>query len=77
MSLTRPVLLIGLAAALALFLAASLAAAAWLVFVPRRPMPDGPQAVGRAELVLRDSSGKPLPVTIWYPAAGPAGRAPV
>lgn len=69
MSLARLVLLVGFAA--------FLAAAVWLVFVPRRPMPQGPHGIGRSELVLRDSSGKPLPVAIWYPGATPAGRAPV
>lgn len=65
----RALVLLGLVAAMAL--------GAWLAFVPRRPMPDGPQGVGRAELVLRDSADKPLPVTVWYPAAPPAGRRPI
>ena len=41
--------------------------AGWLVFMPRRPSPTGPQAVGRMEVVLRDSGGQALPVTVWYP----------
>lgn len=69
MSLTRLIVLLGLVAAVA--------AAGWLAFVPRRPMPDGPHGVGRSELVLRDPADKPLPVTVWYPAASPAGRSPV
>jgi dienelactone hydrolase len=68
-SLTRQLVLLGLVAAVV--------AGGWLVFVPRRPTPDGPQRVERAELVLHDSAGKPLPVTIWYPAIAPAGGAPV
>jgi len=68
-SLTRLLVLLGLVAAVA--------AGGWLAFVPRRPMPDGPHAVGRSEVLLRDSSDKPLPVTIWYPAASPSGRRPV
>ena len=43
------------------------APAGWLVFMPRRPSPTGPQAVGRMEVVLRDSGGRSLPVTVWYP----------
>jgi dienelactone hydrolase len=58
-------------------LAAFLVAAGWLVFVPFRPISHGPHGVGRSEVVLRDSSGKPLPIAIWYPAATPAGRAAV
>ncbi|CAN5544566.1 alpha/beta hydrolase [soil metagenome] len=69
MSLTRLLVLLGLVAAVA--------AGGWLAFVPRRPMPDGPYAVGRSELLLRDSSDKPLPVALWYPAASPAGRGQV
>jgi dienelactone hydrolase len=45
------------------------ALAGWLVFMPRRPSPTGPQAVGRMEVVLRDSAGQALPVTVWYPEA--------
>ena len=41
--------------------------AGWLVLMPRRPSPTGPQTVGRMELVLRDSDGRALPVTVWYP----------
>jgi dienelactone hydrolase len=39
-----------------------------LVFVPRRPSPTGPQAVGQMEVVLREPAGRSLPVTVWYPA---------
>lgn len=67
MSLTRQLLLLGLVVAVA--------AGGWFVFVPRRPAPDGPQRVERSDVVMRDSSGKPLPVTIWYPAISAAGRA--
>ncbi len=41
--------------------------AVWLVFMPHRPAPAGPQAVSRIEVVLRDSAGRALPVTVWYP----------
>ena len=41
--------------------------AVWLVFMPHRPAPAGTQAVGRIEVVLRDSAGRALPVTVWYP----------
>jgi dienelactone hydrolase len=44
-----------------------IALAGWLVFIPHRPSPTGPQAVGRMEVVLRDSGGRALPVTVWYP----------
>ena len=43
-----------------------------LIFVPRRPSPSGPQAVGRLEVVLQDSRGRSLPTTVWYPAAASA-----
>lgn len=65
----RQLLLLGLVVAVA--------AGGWLLFVPRRPVPDGPLGVARFELVLRDSSGRPLPVTIWQPAEAPADRGPV
>lgn len=39
-----------------------------LVFVPRRPSPTGPHSVNRIEVALRDSGGRSLPVTVWYPA---------
>lgn len=39
-----------------------------LVFLPRRPSPTGPQAVGQMEVVLREPGGRSLPVTVWYPA---------
>jgi len=59
---------------LLLIVGLGLAAAAWFVFVPRRPLPSGPKAVGQTELVLQDSGGQPVPVTIWYPAttSGPS-----
>jgi dienelactone hydrolase len=41
--------------------------AGWLVFMPSRPSPTGPQAVGRMDVVLRHSGGRALPVTVWYP----------
>ena len=44
-----------------------------LLFVPRRPSPAGPQAVGRMDATLQESGGRKLPVTIWYPAAGRQG----
>lgn len=58
-----------------LILAAVVAVAlsAWIVFAPHRPPPDGPSAVGRADVSIRDGDGKPLTVTIWYPASGAAG----
>lgn len=60
MTLLRFLVLAGLVAVLA----------GWLVFMPRRPpSPTGPQAVGRMEVVLRDSAGGTLPVTVWYPEA--------
>lgn len=60
-----------------LILAVALAAAGWFVFVPRPPSPGGPKAVGQAELVLRDSQGRPIPVTVWYPAARAQAAAPL
>lgn len=42
----------------------------WYVFIPRRPSPAGPHAVGRMELVLKDREGRPLQTTVWYPAEG-------
>jgi dienelactone hydrolase len=57
MTVLRFLLLAGVVAALA----------GWLVFMPRRPTPTGPQAVGRMEVALRDSGGQALPVTVWYP----------
>ncbi|MCW5737642.1 MAG: hypothetical protein KIS73_26200 [Enhydrobacter sp.] len=68
MKLSRIFLLFGLIVAVA--------AAGWLLFVPRRPAPDGPLGVTRTELVLRDAFGKPLPVTIWHPAEALADRDP-
>jgi dienelactone hydrolase len=44
-----------------------------LVFIPRRPSPAGPHAVGRLEVVLQDSRGRPLLTTVWYPAEGSRG----
>ena len=41
--------------------------AGWLVFMPHRPSPTGPRAVGRMEVMLRDSAGRALPVIVWYP----------
>lgn len=41
--------------------------AGWLLFMPRRPAPTGPHAVGRMEAMLRDSGGQALPVTVWFP----------
>jgi dienelactone hydrolase len=53
-----------------LMLAGVLAAlAGWLVFMPHRPLPSGPQAVGRMDVVLRDSGGRAQPITVWYPEA--------
>lgn len=57
MTVLRFLVLAGLLAALA----------GWLVFMPGRPSPTGPQTVGRMEVVLRDSGGRALPVTVWYP----------
>lgn len=45
-------------------------------FVPRRPSPTGPHAVVRMDVVLRESNGRLLPVTVWYPQ-GLARPAPV
>jgi dienelactone hydrolase len=45
-----------------------------LLFVPRRPSPAGPQAVGRLDATLHDADGRSLPVTVWYPSTGTAGR---
>ena len=53
---------------LLLIVGLGLAVAAWFIFVPRRPAPSGPRAVGQMELVLKDSRGQAVPVTIWYPA---------
>ncbi len=44
------------------------AVAGWFVFVPRPPAPGGPHAVGRMELTLNDAQGRPLAITVWYPA---------
>ncbi|WP_422003357.1 alpha/beta hydrolase family protein [Reyranella sp.] len=52
----------------------ALVAAGWLAFVPQRPVPEGPHGVGRMDAALTDSAGRPLPLTIWYPAEGPRGR---
>ena len=57
MTVPRFLMLAGLLAALA----------GWLVLIPHRPVPAGPQAIGRMEVVLRDSAGRALPVTVWYP----------
>jgi dienelactone hydrolase len=62
---------------LLLMVGLGLAVAAWFVFVPRRPAPSGPRAVGQLEFVLKDSRGQPLPVTIWYPAASSAANSPL
>lgn len=51
----------------------ALVAAGWLAFVPRRPAPDGPHGAGRMEAMLTDSAGRPLPLTIWYPAESRRG----
>lgn len=50
--------------------------AIWLVFMPHRPVLTGPQPIGRMEVVLRDSAGRALPVTVWYPE-GTRAPAPV
>ncbi len=63
MTVARLLLLVGLAVIVA----------GWFVFMPRRPSPAGPQAVGKMEVMLSDSDGRPLPVTMWYPAAGAQG----
>lgn len=47
-----------------------LAIAAWAVFVPQRPSPDGANAVGRIDLTLRAPDGQSLPITVWYPTNG-------
>jgi dienelactone hydrolase len=62
---------------LLLIVGLGLAVAAWFVFVPRRPVPSGPRAVGQTELVLQDSRGQSMPVTIWYPATTSAPNAPL
>lgn len=48
-------------------------AVSWLMLVPRWPSPTGPYGVGRIDLDLRDSQGRPVATTIWYPAAGARG----
>ena len=57
--------LLVLAGALLVLIAA---VAGWFVFVPRPPAPGGPHAVGRMELTLNDAQGRPLAITVWYPA---------
>jgi predicted dienelactone hydrolase len=52
-------------------LAVALGIAGWFVFAPRPPSPTGPKAVGRSEVMLKDAQGRAIPVTVWYPAAGP------
>jgi dienelactone hydrolase len=59
MTLLRFLVLAGVVAALA----------GWLMLMPHRPSQTGPHPVGRMEVVLRDSSGRSLPVTVWYPKA--------
>ncbi|TAJ38191.1 MAG: hypothetical protein EPO55_16465 [Reyranella sp.] len=71
MSALRLLLIVGLV------LAVALAVTGWVVFVPRAPSPGGPKAVGQAELVLQDSKGQPIPVTVWYPAARAQANAPL
>lgn len=68
--MVSPLRLLLIAAALLVPIAA---AAGWFVFVPRPPTPGGPQAVGRTELTLRDSQGRPIAVTVWYPTPLEAG----
>lgn len=60
MTLLRLVLLAALVAAAAM-------AAGWYVFVPRWPMPSGPDAIAESNATLKDSNGQPLAVTIWQP----------
>lgn len=60
MTLLRLFLVAALAAAIAV-------AAGWYVFVPRSPMPGGPDAIAERSATLRDSSGQPIAVTIWQP----------
>ncbi len=60
-----------------LVVALGLAAVAWFVFIPRRPAPSGPRAVGKMEIVLKDLRGQSIPVAIWYPAATSAPNAPL
>lgn len=60
-----------------LILAVALAVAGWFVFVPRAPSPSGPKVVGQVDLVLQDSKGRPIPVTVWYPAASTQGNGPL
>ncbi|MBS0518329.1 MAG: hypothetical protein JSR90_06525 [Proteobacteria bacterium] len=62
---------------LAALVAFVVALVGWLVFVPRRPLPTGPWAVGRIDVVLRDPEDGPLSLTIWYPASGQAGGSAV
>lgn len=70
-----PVRLI-LVVAIALVLAVG--AGAWLMLVPRWPSPTGPHGVGRIDVDLRDRQGRPVSITVWYPATGPgAGTQPV
>ena len=57
-------------AGLILFVGLALTIAAWAMFVPQRPSPDGPNAVGRIDLMLRAPDGQSLPTTVWYPTDG-------
>lgn len=59
----------------AMILVVAVSAAGWVVFVPRWPAPTGPHAVGRIDLDLRDSQGRTISTTVWYPAMGPGGGA--
>jgi predicted dienelactone hydrolase len=59
---------------LAALVMAVVTAAGWYVFVPRPPMPGGPDAIAERNATLKDSNGQSLVVTIWQPRAlkGPA-----
>ena len=50
-------------------------AVGWFVFMPRAPVPGGVHAVGRVDVTLTDSQGRPLPVTVWYPTTAPRNGA--
>jgi dienelactone hydrolase len=44
--------------------------------LPSRPDPAAPLAVGVRKLALARGADRPLPTTVWYPAAGAPGRSP-
>ncbi|CAN5851222.1 hypothetical protein BH11PSE3_BH11PSE3_20350 [soil metagenome] len=67
--------MLALLAAAGMALALFLAAVGWFVFIPGKPLPEGPRGVGRLEAALRDRQGRAIPITIWYPTAAAARNA--